>query len=385
MEITEITQKIKPRLKFIDLARSIAILLMLEGHFVDLTLDYSYRDYAYPAYAAWEYIRGFTSSMFLTVTGVVFVYLLLGNHTTSFWKNIRIKKGFKRVVELLFWGYLLQFNAFHVLQCISIGILLILLIYGLYRFLKKIPLWILYFIAGTVIFWLNLYFVQIPKGTYWPENAPVMIQNIFLGPKSVFAIIPFLGFTMYGASIGALLFSLGPKVKNWSFMLTFLSIGVFFFVFSKALLIELDMLVYKQHQLFYKLDWLYERLGMVMMILGILMIIEKTIKNIPQNLFLKVGQNTLTIFIIHMIVLYGAVFDWVPFLNHFNGINDYVNVNENLHPLNPYQAAIGAALFITFHVILVKNIEKIKDKFEFVLGPIRRFWEKVYKLEKPKH
>lgn len=371
----------KARLKFIDLARSIAILLMLEGHFVDLTLDRAYRDYAYPAYAAWEYIRGFTSSMFLTVTGVVFVYLMLNNHTTAFWKNIRVKKGFKRVVELLFWGYLLQFNAFHVLQCIAWGILFILLIYGFYRFIKVIPLWVLYFTAGTAIFWSYLLIVQIPKGEYWPQNAPVIIQNMFQGPNSVFAIVPFLGFTMFGAAIGAILFSYGPKVKKWSFMIIFSLIGIFFFSFSKLLLLELDFMVYDRHELFYKLDWLYERLGMVMMILGGLMIIEKVLKDIRQSLFLKVGQNTLTIFIIHMIVLYGAVFDWVPFLNQFNGINDYFNVTEGLNPLNPYQAAFGALLFITFHVILIKNIELIKKKLNFILLPISNFWAKIYKFD----
>jgi uncharacterized membrane protein len=95
----------KVRLKFIDLARSIAILLMLEGHFVDLTLDNSFRDLSYPAYATWLYIRGFTAPMFLTVTGIVFVYLMLVNRDQPFFGNDRVKKGFKRVVELIFWGY----------------------------------------------------------------------------------------------------------------------------------------------------------------------------------------------------------------------------------------------------------------------------------------
>jgi len=68
----------KERLKFIDMARSIAILLMLEGHFIGCTLanqDY-YHNSQSPIYFAWNFVRGFTAPMFFTVTGLVFVYLL---------------------------------------------------------------------------------------------------------------------------------------------------------------------------------------------------------------------------------------------------------------------------------------------------------------------
>ena len=69
----------KTRLYFIDIARSIAILLMLEGHFVDNGLMDVYQDKTYDFYNAWLFIRGFTSPIFLTITGIVFTYLLIGN------------------------------------------------------------------------------------------------------------------------------------------------------------------------------------------------------------------------------------------------------------------------------------------------------------------
>ena len=142
----------KTRLYFIDMARTIAILLMLEGHFIHDSLALKWADDSYPAYVTWKFIRGFTSPTFLTVTGLVFTYLMLGNDRVSFFKNIRIKKGFKRVVELLFWGYLLQYYAFHVLQCIAVGILFIILIYGLWRNMRFIPLYLLYVLAGLGLF-----------------------------------------------------------------------------------------------------------------------------------------------------------------------------------------------------------------------------------------
>ena len=92
---------------------------------------------------------------------------------------MRVKKGLKRVVELLFWGYLLQVYAFHVLQCIGIGIFFILVIYGLFKLLKIVPLWFLFFLAGTAVFSLNLYFIHFEDNEYWPANAPSFIQNMF--------------------------------------------------------------------------------------------------------------------------------------------------------------------------------------------------------------
>ena len=90
-------KQVKSRLQFIDMARSIAIILMLEGHFVDTTLGRQFRrptdiqrfaDWNYIVFDIWEYIRGFTSPMFLTITGVVFVYLLLGNEKETFFYSL---------------------------------------------------------------------------------------------------------------------------------------------------------------------------------------------------------------------------------------------------------------------------------------------------------
>ena len=109
----------RPRLMFIDMARSIAIILMLEGHFVDQTLGSRFRSpdahFVNPDffwYDCWHIIRGYTSPMFLTMTGLIFVYLLYANKGEPFFGNERVKKGFKRVAELLFWGYILMPKGF---------------------------------------------------------------------------------------------------------------------------------------------------------------------------------------------------------------------------------------------------------------------------------
>ena len=169
------------RILFIDLARSIAIILMLEGHFITLTFE----DYTSMIaelrsdgtsgsliFDTWVKIRGFTAPLFFTITGVVFVFLLTKNfkeeNNTSFWKNKRVIKGLKRSGLLIFWGYFLQLNlkyffyylkghfnthlfSFHILQCIGFGIFLLILLFFIHKTLK-VNLTLIYLITGTLIF-----------------------------------------------------------------------------------------------------------------------------------------------------------------------------------------------------------------------------------------
>ena len=354
----------KTRLYFIDIARSIAILLMLEGHFVDNGLMDVYRDTNNDIYNAWLFVRGFTSPIFLTITGIVFTYLLIGNNHLEYFKNNRIKKGYKRVVELLFWGYVVQVYAFHVLQCIGIGILSILILYGIYKAVKIIPLWVYFFFAGTIIFSSYIVISSWPKEYYWPESAPIFIQNMFHGKYSIFPILPRMGYTMYGAMIGVILYTYKSKVKEWSFILSVFLIGAFLYFFLKDLLLILDGIFAHPIYHLYKVDWLYECLGMVLIILSILIAIEKFIGEIKPNLFLKIGQNTLTIYILHMVLLYGSITGF--------GINRVIHKN-----LTPWQILPATICFILFFVILIYYLDEIKLKLDFILKPIKKLVNKL--------
>ncbi len=358
----------KTRLYFIDIARSIAILLMLEGHFVDNALMDVYRDTNNDIYNAWLFVRGFTSPIFLTITGIVFTYLLIGNNHLEYFKNNRIKKGYKRVVELLFWGYVVQVYAFHVLQCIGIGILSILILYGIYKAVKIIPLWVYFFFAGTIIFSSYIVISSWPKEYYWPESAPIFIQNMFHGKYSIFPILPRMGYTMYGAMIGVILYTYKSKVKEWSFILSVFLIGAFLYFFLKDLLLILDGIFAHPIYHLYKVDWLYECLGMVLIILSILITLEKFIGEIKPNLFLKIGQNTLTIYILHMVLLYGSITGF--------GINRVIHKN-----LTPWQIVPATICFILFFITLIYYLDEIKLKLDFILKPIKKLVNKLFYIK----
>lgn len=367
----------RKRLLFIDMARSIAILLMLEGHFVDLTLGSEYRisqhftDPDFLAYDIWHSIRGYTSPMFLTMTGLIFVYLLTMTKSEGFINNKRIKKGFKRVIELLFWGYFLNPNGFHILQCIGIGILGLLIVYGLFLLVKFIPLWVWYFGVSLLIFScyapLSKLVVDGVK-TPWPENFPGFIQNMFNAPgnRSLFPLAPHLGYTFFGAGIGVLLHSNWLKIKKWNIPLFLFGLGSILAFFSTDILYFIH---YKSIYFFgggihnlVKANWLFEIQGWVIIVLGVLSTIEQLF-TIKESLFLRIGQNTLAIFIVHIMLLYGAVIRI--------GVSSFFNRTTN--PLNPYEAAIGAAIFIAFFVLMIHYLEPLKKMLNYLINIVFPF------------
>ncbi len=389
-QITEVVKAPRERLKFIDMARSIAILLMLEGHFIGLTLGQSYRDENNLLYASWNFVRGFTAPMFFTVTGVVFVYLLTNNVQSGYFKNKRVKKGFQRSLELLFWGYALQLNiqniveyaqgnvsnwvyAFHVLQSIGIGISFLLLIFGLYKIIKKGGLWFYYFMAATILFSFYPYLKNLPEGTYLLNDWPLFIQNMIKGPDSVFPIIPWVAFTLYGGMVGALLNRFHEYVRKDWFPITFIGLGLALNLFGYTIFETVDLVfkyIYEDSLIDLSFNsWLYGRLGQVLIVIGILMFIEKYL-NVKDSLFLKVGQNTLQIYIVHVIVLYSGIFGIG--LNHI--------IKESL---NPWQAILSAIGFITIFVIFTKYLEPLTElyqKFKSILfWPFTKMKDLIFK------
>ena len=111
------------RVQFIDFGRSVAICMMLQGHFISM----SYGNYDFYMseifkeghssnflFNTWGFMRGLTAPLFFTISGTVFSYLLhvqlKKDPSAPFWKFKRVKKGVKRGLMLLIIGYLIQIN-----------------------------------------------------------------------------------------------------------------------------------------------------------------------------------------------------------------------------------------------------------------------------------
>ncbi|AEA42700.1 acyltransferase family protein [Fluviicola taffensis] len=395
----------RPRLKFIDMARSIAILMMLEGHFTGSALADRYRDDNNWLFSFWHNLHGLTSPLFFAVTGVVFIYLLSRSTDEPFFQNERVKKGFGRVRMLLFWGYFIQFDlitfardtyygfedlfkggtrgfvyhldwfqAFHVLQSIGFGIFFLLLVFGIYKLIKKGPLYLYYLIAALVIFVIYGYLKEHIKlygvsegiktakdpSAFIPSGAPKFVQNMIYGQFSDFSFVRYSGYVLMGGMIGAIIRQFERNVRKWWFGITFILIGLFFNIVGQSLFHELDQLTdwigLTGHGCFENNTTGFARMGQVAILLGTLMLVDANFK-INAPLFLKMGQTTFPVYIVHVIILYGGII----------GIG--LDPSAWYHrQFDPWVAISISAFFITVFVFMVKYIEPLTETYYKVFG-----------------
>jgi len=359
---------VKDRLQFIDAIRAYAILMMLQGHFVDTMLAYRFRDLENGIYATWYFMRGMTAPIFFTVTGLVFTFLLLRDGR-PIQDNERIKKGIRRGFFLIFLGYLLKVNfpafmmgwfyktypALDVLHNIGLALLVLIAIYCLHL-LSKISLPLLYVGLGISVFLINPTWIALD----W-HFLPIAIRNYFDADNgSIFLPIPWLGFTLLGAGFGWHLFHKTYLYRTWYWPATLMTVGFTLHFFSTKGLLLLNQWTGWPNflQLAYD-NVLFWRFGHVLIILSIFIFLERLIKFPP--LMLKIGSETLTIYATHYVVLYGT---WLGI-----GIKTF-----GQYAWRPVPVVIGAALFVIAAIIYINYIENIRSKLSLhIPGRIRYF------------
>jgi uncharacterized membrane protein len=444
------TQKVTHnRLVFIDIARSIAILMMLEGHFIVMALSEDYRGNEYFFYDLWRFTRGLTAPLFFTVSGLVFTYLLVRKEE-PFFNNIRVKKGLSRTVKLILWGYALQLNLFylikgdfsgylyifHVLQCIGLSLFVVILLFGVYKLLRVVPFFLILALGGLLGFILKPTIYGIDFSGVHP-----IIENIFVVTtedrsfKSIFPLFPWVGFTLLGGMVGAfvskrpqhvytnwfpmaltiiailfntisdvILFIIQPFFQ-WFGVEPFVGLGYLLARFGQGLFVFAIIIIIGKHKRYLKIlyyrklsflrSWLIptgsfiigitllvihfyhlgasdsnekilisstlslSALGQFFLFLGVVITSAKLIQW-NYNLFIKIGQNTLSIYIIHVMILYAGLFGF--------GLNKIIN-----RALGPWYAIVCAIAFMLFFTYFVKHIDDIK---EFYKRAIPRKWRK---------
>jgi uncharacterized membrane protein len=366
----------KSRLFFLDAIRAWAILMMLQGHFIDGLLDNAFRDNSNLLFTTWKYFRGITAPVFFTVSGFIFTFLLIKSPQTG-WENPRVKKGLKRGLELLAIGYLLRMNLFgifkgeiydsfyliDVLHCIGLSLLFIT---GFYLLTFAKQKWIFPSILLSTTLLLFLFEPTYKASSF--EYLPQFLANYLSKSNgSVFTIIPWLGYATIG-SFMSILFSKYQDNKNlYTYIVPFYILtGLVLILFSSDFFYSIyDLSGIQLFQSIFNNNYLFIRLGDVLIVFSIFIILRKFIMN---STWLKIGQSTLSIYIIHFIILYGS----------FTGVGLYRFFH---HSLNPWLSVLCAILFMIASTILALKYESHKTEiksgvFSF-LSAIRMYLEQA--------
>ncbi len=357
------------RLFFIDAVRAFAILMMLQGHFIDTLINPIYRDETNILYQVWSYFRGITAPTFFTISGLVFLYLLLKAKAKGD-DNPRIKKGLYRALLLIGIGYMLRIDIFgwfrgefdnyifviDVLQCIGLSLILLI---GCYVLLRKHvrALSFLLLILGCICFLTEPLYRTLDL-----SHVPELFANYITKTNgSIFTILPWFGFTAFGGFLATIFFS--HVHRNRFRLVTVISFFIFGFLlieYSSLLLMKLyywtDISLFKASAYY---NYLFTRFGNVLLLFGVFYAAEPFLKG---SLIGKIGQKTLSIYVIHFILIFGSLTGLG--LKHFF-----------FKSLNPSQAILGALLFmivvclISFHYVktnafIYKSVRKIIRQFK---------------------
>lgn len=350
----------KHRIIFIDLMRAFAVLQMVQGHTIDVLLSNNFRNLDNPFFASWFFMRGMTAPIFLFSAGAVFTYLFrLVNQ--PFQTNPRVMKGIRRFFLLVFLGYLLRyptatifgfsnvtesswqtFFAVDVLQSIGFGILfIIILLYIGEKF--RISDYIILGLGAAINFILFPIFDKVNWTAFFP--APIA-GYFYKGTGSNFPLFPWAGYLICGAILGSYLAKNPLVFKSAKFCFNMLWTGVGFIgigFFAQWI----ESLFYTGSSPFSSDPHLiFIRLGFVLVLNSLVAFIALKLENIPR-LFILIGRNTLLIYVVHLVILYGSA--WSP------GVN--LTLANNF---SAWQSIGAATLMITLMTGMVILINKFK-------------------------
>jgi hypothetical protein len=265
--------------------------------------------------------------------------------------------------------------AFHVLQSIAVALLLLIGAFFIAKF-SRIPFYVIAFLGSAVVFGCNGIletYVRSQKSLlasgaiehlhYWPSDAPRIIQNMFFGMYSEFSFVRFSGYALLGGALGHFIRLNQRHVLSFTFGFTLFALG---YVLKRDVYFMLEAIDLKlidlgwqtsMHQMANK-DSLIG-LSMVLCLLGILVIINRFVE-IPKSLFLKMGQNTFPIYIIHVIIIYEGLLGVGLPLEHYK---------EYLSPLQSWMISL---FIISWFFVLINYWERVEQWWSSVIHGIRK-------------
>lgn len=348
------------RVIFIDLMRAIAVLQMVQGHTVDVLLSSDFRNLEDPIFAVWHFLRGMTAPIFMFTAGTVFTYLFR-SVKKPFKENYRVKKGLRRALLLISLGYMLryptwkifdfsevtfeQWNVFFsidVLQLIGFSLLILLFILFLSEKMK-IKFLFSFIVSTSVIFLASPFVYKIN----WIEFMPEPIAAYFYtSTGSLFPLFPWSGYVIAGGILGSYLAEHPLVFKTSRFSLILAIFGGAFIliaILSQMILESMNIQIVSPQ---IEPNTIFFRMGFVFILTALVSYISLRVNHIPQLIILA-GRNTLLIYVVHLIILYGSA--WSPGINLLWG-----------YSFSGWQSFIAAIVMILMMTLMVLIIHKFK-------------------------
>jgi uncharacterized membrane protein len=332
------------RVIFIDLARAIAVVLMISGHTSSALLAPVYRQGNWVH--AWEFQRGLTSALFLLLSGFAFSIATTRHWASHIRPSAAFGKRLRRFGLFVLLGYALHFPvptfaqlatatdqqwrtflAVDVLQLIGVTFVAVQLLVLATRSRR------VFMVASFVLAVILIGLSPVVWRTDWTGVLPPSLAS-YLSPAtgSLFPVFPWAGFVLIGAGAGQIYARWGAAhlrlFANWGMLLP----GVVLTLLASSLSGSAppppapDDFSWVPAQIVL-------RTGVCLMILGVVAHASERIGQLP-HVFGAVAQESLVVYFVHLCIVYGSI--WNSGLHRFYG--------ESLGP--------GATVFAVVAVVL---------------------------------
>lgn len=306
------------RIVWIDLARAVAVLLMVQGHALDVLLAPTYRSGSF--FDVWLFVRGLVSCLFLFLAGLSFVIASDRRLDDYLSASPRLWARLRRLLFFFVLGYAMHFpvgrlsdladlsdgqvRAFSnvdILQLISVSLL------ALQGILMLTRRWVPFALATTGIAVVTVLSAPAAWRTDWTEVLPVpLAAYLSAGTGSLFPLLPWAAFPMLGAAFGVFIVSTTGSSRRVPAVL--LGLGAFMALAGWSLSrVPLDP--------FGPLEFwdtspnlFLIRAGPVVMLLGVLAWISRGASRLPAPAQ-ALAEESLLIYFVHVCVLYGSIWN----------------------------------------------------------------------------
>ena len=352
------TTSSKNRVIFLDLLRAFAVLNMVQGHTIDVLLGSQFRDLNNPIFLLWFSNRGLTAPIFMFSAGTTFMYLFR-LQKISFGENPRVMRGIKRALLLIGLGYLMryptatlfyfkyvtesQWDVFYVvdvLQLIGFGLLYILLLAYIAEKIKVSDY--IVFIFGTLAI---IFLYPLSEQVVWTNYFHKAIAGyLSSGTHSNFPLFPWLSYLAAGSFLGSYLAKNPTVFKSTRFSFELLGAGVGLLLLSYLGNIVEVAVFSESHFWTSSPNLVFFRLGLVITFTSLITFIALKINTIPKVLIL-LGRNTLLIYVVHLVILYGSPWNL--------GVVYMLD-----KALNPYLTIFSALVMIGLMIVMVYAIHR---------------------------
>jgi uncharacterized membrane protein len=332
------------RVIFIDLARALAVVLMISGHTSSALLASSYRQGDW--IRIWEFQRGLTSALFLLLSGFAFSVATTRHWTSHIRPSPALVKRLRRFGLFILLGYALHFpvrrfadlgtatdqqwRAFlsaDVLQLIGVTFIAVQLLVLIVQSRR---------VFMVVAFALAAVLVAVSPAMWridWTARLPLAVASYLSpGTGSQFPVFPWAGFVLIGAGAGQLYARWGAAhliaFANWGMLLP----GAVLILVAA----NMDSNPVPPSGVD---DWgwvpgqMLLRTGVCLVLLGLVAHASRRIGQLP-HVFGAVAQESLLVYFVHLCIVYGS--PWNSGLYQFYG--------EALAPGATVLAVIGVVL-----------------------------------------